>query len=321
MASLPVDGDTGWGDTLNVYLANLTSEANSTQSGLNSHAANSPADPHGDRAYTQSLVNPITTGTNLPNGYVQLNSLGAIPASLITTIGTGGLYNGVIDAVTMYGATPGTGSDQSVVINNALAACGAAGGGIVYLGPGVFSLSRHLTIRSNTWLLMSPGTILRRIPGSPNASVMISNIAFTSSSTPATDIIISGGTIDMYGTAHVTSSCEGIFIFRSNSTILRDISFTSPFNAGPAIELNGCSGTLVDGCQFTGISGGTTGTFPAIRFNTASVSSTFSGMNPAYYDDTAVFSCIVSGCIAGPEVTASAQVPSPYGYRKLVLLC
>src|SRR5258708_7613575 len=116
MPTLPVDGATGWGDTLNNYLNALTTEAIQTQSNLNSHAANTPADPHGDRSFAQNLVNPIINGVNLPNGFVQLNASGLIPSSLITGGGssiTGGMYSGVFDAVATYGAIANNGADQS----------------------------------------------------------------------------------------------------------------------------------------------------------------------------------------------------------------
>jgi hypothetical protein len=171
MPSLPVDGQTGWGDILNAYLNSLQTQANATQSNLTSHDNNTPADPHGDRAYAQGLVNPIINGVNLPNGFVQLNSQGLIPSTLISGGGntnvTGGAYNGIFDAVATFGAIPNNGADQTAKIQSALNAAGNSPiGGVVWVGPGVFSMSGYLVMPSNTHLMMSEGTVLQRISGS-----------------------------------------------------------------------------------------------------------------------------------------------------------
>ena len=82
----PAVGDTAWGTSLNNYLENtLGAEANQTATSLSLHQANSPADPHGDRAYALSLMNPILSGANGPNGFLQLTVSGAIPSSFFPT--------------------------------------------------------------------------------------------------------------------------------------------------------------------------------------------------------------------------------------------
>lgn len=86
MTTPPNPGDTAWGTSLNDYLENtLQAEADQTATGLSLHEANSPADPHGDRAYALSLMNPILSGANGPNGFLQLTGSGAIPASFFPT--------------------------------------------------------------------------------------------------------------------------------------------------------------------------------------------------------------------------------------------
>lgn len=282
MPTLPTDGQTGWGDILNAYITNLNNAENSTQSSLNSHTANSPADPHGDRAYASSLVSPITSGVNGPNGYVKANSSGVVPASLIYSAVTGGAFNKVYDAVAMYGATAGTGSDQSTAINNALGAASAAGGGIVYIGPGIFSIANTLVIGSNTWLMMTPTTVLKRITGSPNASYMISNIAINSSSSPGANIFITGGQIDSLGSG-VTSNCTNIFFFQAANSVIRDVRFNSPRAAGPAVELNGCAYVTLDNLLFDGVTGTSVYDMPAVRLNTSSASTSPAGLNSSLY--------------------------------------
>src|SRR5580692_1674027 len=82
---LPTDGQFDWGDELNAAVIQADTDGLTAQTLINNHAANSPADPHGDRAYTQSLINPIITGTNLPNGFVILPASGIILQTLLPT--------------------------------------------------------------------------------------------------------------------------------------------------------------------------------------------------------------------------------------------
>lgn len=82
----PTNGTTNWGTPLNDYLENtLGAEADQTAQSLSLHQANSPVDPHGDRLYALTLMNPILSGANGPNGFLQLTAEGAIPASLLPT--------------------------------------------------------------------------------------------------------------------------------------------------------------------------------------------------------------------------------------------
>jgi polygalacturonase len=294
MPALPIDGQTNWGDPLNAFIASLQAEANSTQGNLNNHSANTPSDPHGDRAYAQSIVNPIINGVNLPNGFVQLNSQGLIPSSLISGGGgnnvTGGAYNSIFDAVATFGAVPNNGSDQSVRIQNALNAAGSAGGGQVWIGPGVFSMANYVVIPNNTWLMMSEGTILSRIPGSPNARYLITNVQFGTSNTPSSDIRITGGSLDAVGAGGMTSQCTPIFLIQSVKNRIQDVYINNVFNAGPAIEINGCTDTIIDSCRFDGTGtnniffGGST--FPAVRINSSNSGTTPNGLANTFYNNT-----------------------------------
>lgn len=307
MPSLPVDGQSAWGDVLNTYLNTLTTEANNTQTGLNNHAANNPSDPHGDRAYAQGLVNPITSGVNSPNGFVQLNSSGTIPASLISGSGseTGGMYSGIFDAVATYGAVAGSGSDQSGAIQNALNAANSAGGGLVWIGPGVFSLQNYLVIPSYTWLLMSEATVLSRIPGSINSRYLISNVQFGTSNTPSTNIRITGGKLDAVGANSMTSACTPVFIIQSAKTKIENIYINNVFS-NPAIEINGCTNTHIDTCYFdgTGSNFGSSST-PAVRINQSASSTTPSGLGSFMYNNAVTVNIRVTNC--NTETTGSTH--------------
>jgi len=308
MVALPSDGSTGWGDTLNAYITSLTAEANSTQTGLNAHAANSPADPHGDRAYASSLTTPITTGTNAANGYVKLNSDGFVPASLVSgSSALGGMYSGIYDAVTMFGATPGTGSDQSVAIQNALNAASANGGGIVYIGPGIFAMASYIVMPSNVWLQMSTTTTLQRIVASTNSPYLITNVPFTSGGSAGTNLRISGGILDAYGSQSVNTTCTPIFIIQSNQTIIEDISTYTPFN-NCAIEINGCQATVINNAVFSGnpvVS--TNPTVPAVRINSSSTSTTPAGLPSGLYNDAIVTNFTISNSGMSPASAGGSQ--------------
>lgn len=82
----PANGATNWGSPLNDYLVNdLQATITQNTANLTNHAANSPADPHGDRAYALGLMAPILANVNAAGGFVQLNGSGLIPVALIPT--------------------------------------------------------------------------------------------------------------------------------------------------------------------------------------------------------------------------------------------
>jgi polygalacturonase len=309
---LPTDGQTGWGDVLNADITALQAEANTTATGLTNHASNSPADPHGDRAYAQSLVNPIVNGVNQANGFVQLNSSGLIPAGLISggagSNETGGMYNAVFDAVATFGAVANNGSDQSSAIQSALNAAGSAGGGLVWLGPGTYSLANYLVMPSYTWLLMSEGTILSRIPGSPNPKYIISNVQFGTANTPSTNIKITGGQLNAVGNNAMTSSCTPIFVIQSSKTLIEDVYFYNVFS-NPAIEINGCSNALIENCSFDGTGSnnifGSGSSTPAVRINVSTSGNTPSGLGSFVYSNATCYNV---------RVINSNTVPTSYGY-------
>jgi hypothetical protein len=310
--ALPSDGQTGWGDILNADINSLQTQANTTQTNLTNHAGNSPADPHGDRAYAQSIVNPIVNGVNQANGFVQLNSSGVIPAALISGGGsnneTGGIYSGVFDAVATFDAVANNGADQSAAIQNALNAANSAGGGVVYIGPGTFSLGNYLVMYNNTWLMMTEGTILSRIPGSPNPKYIISNVQFGTSNTPSTNLRITGGKLDAVGASSMTSQCTPIFIIQSSRTYIQDVYINNVFS-NPAIEINGCSNSNIDSCYFDGtgsnnfFSGGAT--VPAVRINVSTSSNTPSGLSNTFYNNSTCYNV---------RLTNSNTVPTGYDY-------
>jgi hypothetical protein len=330
MPTLPYDGQTAWGDILNTYLTSLSGTATSTQTGLQNHAANVPSDPHGDRAYAQTLVSPFTTGLNSPNGLVQLNGSGTIPSALITSAAAiGGMYTDIVDAVAMFGIVSGTNADQSVALQSAMNYVSGLGGGIVYIGPGTFSLSNSVYIGSNTWVLMSDGTVIQRIPGSPNTPYIFTSIQLTNTSAPATNIRISGGQLNAVGSFNVSSACTLIELFQGNSHVVDDVSFYAPFGNSHAIEINGVAGAQISNCLFNGVSSNSgSPSNSAILINYSGSGNSPAGLNPSLYTNQQCYGITMYGngaqlpasgytyaaygCLAGSDVSNSSSI-SPQG--------
>jgi hypothetical protein len=311
-ASLPFDGESAWGDILNTYLTALSNEANSTQTGLNNHAANSPTDPHGDRAFAQTLVAPFTTGLNAPNGLVKLNGSGTVPPALITaSSGIGGIYNAVVDAVTMFGVTAGNNVDQSAALQSAMNYVSGLGGGIVYIGPGTFSVASPVYIGSNTWVMLSPGTIIQRIPGSPNASYIFTNIQLTNSSTPASNVKITGGTLNAVGSFTVTTACTLIEFFQGSGHSVSGTNLYTPAGNSHAVEFNGVSGGTVSNCLFNGTSTNSTTTNSCVLINASTSASSPSGLNPTLYNGQYCYGITIESC--GVQLPANSYTYSAYG--------
>lgn len=296
--TLPQSGQVNWDSPLNTALTIIDTDATNALSQIASHTANNPADPHGDRAFAQTLVTPITSGTNLPNGYVKLDGTGHIPASLISGTSAGGLYTKVFDAVGLFGMFTGS-TDTSSQLQAALNAANSAGGGIVYVGPGLYSLGNYVVIGNNTWLLLAEGAILQRIQGATNPPYLISNVQFGTTNTPSTNFKISGGKLDAVGTQNLASACTPIFIIQSTKTEVRDMWINGVFN-NPAIEVNGSSIFRVDFCHFTGTgSNSSQPTVPAIRLNTSEAATTPSGLAGSVYNGSVCQIVKITDCEIG----------------------
>lgn len=328
--SLPVDGQLNWGDPLNTAVTQVDTDALNAQSSINNHAGNLPADPHGDRAFAQSLVTPITSGVNQPNGYVKLDETGHIQASLISGTSAGGMYTGIFDAIGLFGMSTSS-SDASGALQNALNAANSAGGGIVYVGPGTFNLANYVVIGSNTWLLLSEGTILQRVQGATNPPYIISNIQLGTSGIPATSFKISGGKLDAVGSQGLSSACTPIFAVQATKIEIRDIWINNAFN-NPGIELNGCTVARVDFVHFTGTgSNSTQPTRPAIRINSTETGTTPVGLSNSLYNGSICQTVKITDCDTGPisgttfgtygELCGTDMVPAHHSKDIVVTAC
>jgi hypothetical protein len=325
IASLPFDGETSWGDVLNTYLTALSGEATSTQTGLQNHSSNIPSDPHGDRAYAQSLVSPFTTGLNAANGLVKLNGSGTIPSSLITSSSSiGGMYTAIVDAVSMFGIVSGTNTDQSPGLQSAMNYISGLGGGIVYIGPGTFSVSSPIYIGSNTWVIMSPGTVIQRIPGSPTAPYIFTNIQLTNTSTPASNIRITGGNLNAIGSFSIATACTLIELFQGNNHIIEDVQFYAPAGNSHAIEFNGVPGGYVNNCTFNGVSTNSAVYNSCVLVSSSTSANSPSGLNPTLFTGQYCYGITVNnssvqlpsvgytyaayGCLVGSDASNSSTV-------------
>jgi hypothetical protein len=293
--SLPVTGQSNWGVPLNDYITNaVLAVANQALTGINTHTT--AIDPHGDRAYAASLVTPITTGVNLPNGYVQLNSSGVIPSALLPAASSLSNY---YDAKRDFGATGNGSTDDSASLQNALNACAAAGGGEVWVGDGTYALGTQLVIGSGTWLHLSPGAIIKRIiPVAGSApSIMLANVSFVGgTSVPAAgNILVSGGKWDAVGSG-LTSNCTPIMLVQAQFSAVIQTYFNG-IAGQPLIELNGSSYITVRDCVFSGAAlTASGGIIPSVRLNSTSTSTTPSGMLNSVYNNTACTNVMVVAC-------------------------
>lgn len=285
MTTPPGIGQYNWGDTLDEYMAGIQNVANEAEATVSEHVANNPPDPHGDRAFAQSLVTPITSGVNQPNGYVTLNSVGKINQNLISGAGgSGGSFTDIFDVVAGYGATGNGSTDDSGAIQSALNACMAAGGGEVWVPSGKFAISSTLIVGANTWVHLSPGATIARTTGASTPQWLISNIAIPSGSTPASgNIVISGGTWDAYNNG-LTGACTPIFLMQANFCSIQECKIVSPPN-NPAVELNGCTNINIDEVVGTGPSSSGP-RVPMIRINSSATTTTPAGLSSGLYNNT-----------------------------------
>jgi hypothetical protein len=241
---LPQNGQLAWGTPLNSDILNDEANIGNLQQSLSGHEANNPPDPHGDRAYTSALVTPITTGLNMPPtpttlGLVQLGVNGKIPLGLVPT--GAGLYT-FIDAVPDFNV-PVNGAPAAGALNQALAAANAQGGGIVWVGSGVFGIDQPLLISQNTWLMCSPGAVFNRIQTVGPPVALVQN--YSQLSAPV------GGNIRISGGYWNVNNCAGTavaFSFAHTTMVLIEdlIVVAYPDGLSPVAELFGCSNVTID---------------------------------------------------------------------------
>jgi hypothetical protein len=241
---LPTNGQLNWGTPLNADIANDEANIANLQQSVASHENNTPPDPHGDRAYTSSLVTPIVTGLNqAPTltslGLVQLTANGKIPLALVPT--GAGLFT-FIDAVPDFNV-PTNGAPAAASLNLALAAANAQGGGIVWVGSGVFALDQPLVIYENTWLMCSPGAVFDRYVTTSAPAALLQNYSQLIPPNGG-NIRVTGG----YWNVAAVNATGVAFSFAHTAAVLIEDCIVVPYSDGnsPVAAFYGCSNVTMD---------------------------------------------------------------------------
>ena len=310
--SLPNVGDSAWGVPLNDYITSVVlAQANTAEANIQSHEV--AADPHGDRAYALSLVQPLTTGVNGPNGFLQLSNIGKIPTGVLPP---GGGRTSAFDVVKDYGA-PTNGTAAATDIQNALNDAGTAGGGEVWVGDGNFGIDSTLYVPSNVWLHLSPGAVMTRIvnSGSGQAPVyMAANFNGNVSSSGSGNILIDGGSwvFDGPGAAGIPMAFVG-----GTGIVVRGASVRT-LQGSPAVLFAGCARSSATGLSYataTPVSARTAyaSAPPAVRIETAA-SAVIAGLNSAMYTGAACTAIWVTGsAITGATASDGSGLYTAFG--------
>ncbi len=310
--SLPQTGASDWAVPLNEYITNVVlAEANTAEANITSHQAAN--DPHGDRAYALALVEPLTTGVNGPNGFLQLSSDGRIPTS---TLPTGGGRTSAFDVVADYDA-PVNGTDASTAIQSALTACGELGGGEVWVGDGTFGIGETLYLPPGTWLHLSPGATMNRIV-SPTSGIapayMVANFNGNTSTSGSGSLLVEGGSwvFDGPGAAGVPMAFVGGSNILVRNTTIRTL------QGSPAVLFAGCSNAAADGIEYstatpTSARSAYASAPPAVRVETAA-STVIASLNGAMYTGSGCSSVRVRNCsITGATASDGTGLYTAFG--------
>lgn len=292
--ALPSTGQSNWGIPLNNYITNVVlAEANTAQSNITTHVTG--ADPHGDRAYALNLMNPITTGVNGPNGFVQLNSIGKLPTSILPP---GGGRTSAFDVVKDYGAPTNGVIDASPALQNALNDCATSGGGEVWVGDGVYGIGETLHVGTNTWLHLSPGAVMRRMIGSNGQAptYMLANFNGSTSTTGAGNLLIEGGT--WLFDSQVSSGAPMAFVNGQNILVRGTV--IELLQGNPAVLVAGCTGLDILDVIFTctgspGARAAMAANPPAVRIE-ATVAAVISGLSAPMYTGAGCTMVGVTSC-------------------------
>jgi hypothetical protein len=293
--SLPTTGQTNWGTPLSSYITSVVlATATSASNAIANHSANIPADPHGDRAYSLSLVTPITSGVNQPNGYVQLQSNGLIPNALLPS--AGGLSDVYDVSSATYGAVGNGTTDDTTAIQAALTACANAGGGEVWIPNGKWLISGTLLVGNNTQVHMSAGATIIRGRNATSGlypSVMFSNFSTSTSLSSITgNISFVGGVIDCTTGNTINTACQAINLANASFAAIQQTAIIVPVN-NTAISLWGMSNVIVSQNLITTYTpSASTSTAPAIYLGGSNASDLPSGLASSMYS---AYNCTTIG--------------------------
>lgn len=277
--ALPATGQVNWGGPLNSYISQVVmATANLAEQTITAHQVAS--DPHGDRAYALSLVQPLTSGLNKPGGLLQLDSTGRVPSALAPA---GGGRSSTFDVIKDYGAPVNGVTDAAPAIQKALNDAATAGGGEVWVGDGSFALGSTLVIGANTWLHLSPGTVMQRIAGSSGTVPSQMLVNYTSTSTAGNgNVMVTGGE---WNFASQTLTGQPLAFAAGTFVQLSDIAIVM-LPGCPGIVVAGCTSVSIDNVMFTAAapanarSSYTSGP-PAIRVESVA-STVLPGLPPAW---------------------------------------
>ncbi|WP_186355589.1 right-handed parallel beta-helix repeat-containing protein [Streptomonospora sp. PA3] len=258
------------------------------------------------QAGTDARVSALEDSRGAPGGLATLDADGQVPTAQLPESLAGGV-TGMLD-VSAYGAVGDGATDDTAAIQAALDDAGAAGGGLVWVPGGVYSVQTGpLRIYQGTHLWLAPDATIRR----DAATTMIVNGDAGQSLGGYDghgDITISGGTWDANG-ASITDNNMAISIGHARNVTIRDLRILDvPGYHG--VELNSTHTGRVINCSFLGFTdfSGTRGFSEAVQVDGAYRSSVFGAFGP--YDHTACIDILIQGCYVGPSGTPGA---GPWG--------
>lgn len=320
MAAPPALGSTNWGTPLDTYMASILTEATTALNNISTHAV--AVDPHGDRAYSLGLVNPILTGTNTANGYVKLNSSGLVPNSLLPS--AGGLASTFDVSSATFGGVGNGINDDTSALQGALTAAATAGGGEVWVPNGTWTVSSTLVIGNNTWLHLSPGAVMVRKINSGTGllpGIMLANFSASTSRAQITgNILISGGVWDATAANTQSVACTVLQLANAAFCGVEQTVFVAPKN-NSAVQLFGCNLGVIRDVLFetytpTGLPSAVTA--PAIQIAQASSVEMPAGLNSSMYSNAICQQVLIQSVIVtvpiGGYLTAGGQSFGGFGY-------
>ena len=316
---LPSIGSANWGQPLDNYINSVLSVATAAQSTVSTHQ--NGVDPHGDRAYTNRLFAPITSGTNQANGYVVIGGNGLIPNNLLPSAGgQAGVFD--VSSSTYGGVGNGTNDDTSAI--QAALNAAAVTGGEVWIPAGTWEVSSTLIIGNNTWLHLSPGAVINRKINAGTGllpTVLVSNFATTTALSSITgNIQITGGKWDSTNGGTQATACTIFQLANATFMAIEQTILIGPQN-NAAIQLFGVNDVVIRDTLFSGYTPTlslSSITAPAVQVSQASSAELPAGLNSSMYTNTpctqiSLSASIVDVPIGGYKSTSGLSVGG-YGY-------
>ena len=136
-------------------------------------------------------------------------------------------------------------------VQAALDKAASSGSGVVWVPMGTYAIGTTLVIGAGTWLLLSPGAVIKRIQHPTSPATLLCNYK-AGSAAAAGNIKVTGGMFDAVG-GGLTQNCAPLSFVNATNVRIEDLIIKNVANGySPFVQLFGCHDVWIEDIDFQG---------------------------------------------------------------------